>query len=87
MVTLESVRPLEGAIILIVVLLSLGSLAFADTWDPIEDADFSGNQYYGAQLAVAEVMFLPENSEEAELTLLIAITDMKILLMFFQRGG
>ena len=75
MVTLESVRPLEGAIILIVVLLSLSSLAFADTWDPIEDADFSGNQYYGAQLAAAEVRFLPDDSLESESTLLIAITD------------
>jgi len=75
MVTSESNIVFKRVIISTAVLLSLSNLAFADTWSPLDDADFSGYQYYGAQLAVAEVMFLPENSEEAESTLLIAITD------------
>ncbi len=75
MVTSASCRACGGIIIPAVVLLCLSSLALADTWDSIEDANFSGNQYSGAKLAVAEVMFLEGDSLQEESTLLVAITD------------
>jgi hypothetical protein len=57
-------------------LLGVAGNAIAD-WDPIEDAtaSFTGNQYYGGQIALAEIRFLPSGSQVAELTLLIAATD------------
>jgi hypothetical protein len=76
MITSASYRAFSGTLISAVLLLSLSSLALADTWDSIADADFYGGwQYSGAKLAVAEVMFLEGDSLQEESTLLIAITD------------
>jgi len=88
--TSASIRSATGTITLAVLLLSLSSLALAE-WDPIEDAnaDFTGTSLsHGAQLAVAEVMFLPADSIEAELTLLVAITvgDDMVKLYSFNTG-
>jgi len=85
--TSVTVRSATGAIIQAVLLLSLGSFAVADTWDSIDDIDFVGNLSTGAQLAVAEVMFLPRVGQEA-LTLLIAITvgDDMVKLYSFNTG-
>ena len=66
MITSVSNRAYAGTITPAVVLLCLSSLAFADTWDSIDDANFSGNQYSGAKLAVAEVMFLEGDSLQEE---------------------
>ncbi len=75
MITSVSNRAFVETLLPAVVLLSLGGLALADTWSPIDDADFEGNQYRGAKLAVAEVLFLEGDSLQEESTLLIAITD------------
>ena len=87
MVTSASYRAFGGTIISTVVLLSLSSLAFADTWSPLDDADFEGWQYGGGKLAAAEVMFLQDESLEA--TLLIAITngEDRVMLYSFDTEG
>lgn len=68
-------RVIGGRIVSTFLLLSLSALSPADTWFPLDDADFTGYQFSGAQMAVAEVMFLPDGSQQEESTLLIAITD------------
>ena len=89
MVTSASNRAFGRIIISTVVLLSLSTLALADTWSSLDDADFTGYQYGGPQLAVANVMFLPDSSQVSESTLLIAITSSTdtVRLYSFDTGG
>ena len=77
MVTSASYRAVTRTIVSAIILLGLSSISVADTWDSIDSVYFEdANQYYGAQLAVAEVRFLPGIGSEAP-TLLVAITDGK----------
>jgi len=77
MVTTTSHRAFTGSIISALIVLLMSSISLAVTWEPEAYIDFPyADQYYGAQLAVAEVEFLPEGESEAT-TLLVAITDGK----------
>jgi hypothetical protein len=87
MKTSASIRSAKRTLNLIVLLLCLGSLGVADTWSRTNEINFSGAPSTGAQLAVAEVMFLPDGGQEAR-TLLIAVTagDDEVKLYSYDTG-